>query len=111
MQDLGIVSGVESIGMEMTWSSSLHDKFELALTSYSRLLLVRHADPKLQMKLPIYKITSLGQQILKLGVFKANDSYLNTLGVTIKSQGFDVGIGSYTRSSDTQINFTDMQSL
>ena len=111
MQDLGIVCGVESIGMEMTWSSPLQDKFEFALLSYGRLLLVRHTDAKIQLKLPIYKITSLGQQILKLGVFQANDRYLRALGETIKSQGFDIGIGSCVQISNAQITFSDLQPL
>ena len=111
MQELGIVSGVESIGMEMTWSSSSQDKFEHPLLSYGRVLMVRHADAKHQLKLQIYQITTLGRQILKLGTFQANDNYLRVLGAAIKSQGFDVEIGSYIPISGDQINLINMTPL
>ncbi len=111
LQELGIVSGAEALGLEITWPSLLPDRFQQALVSYGRILLVTHADPAKTLKIQIYQLTGLGRQILRLGTFQANDAYLRALGTTIKEQGFAVQIGNCVPAGENQINFFDMQSL
>lgn len=111
LQELGIVSGVEALGLEITWPSLLPDRFQQALISYGRILLVTDADPTKTLKMQIYQLTGLGRQILRLGTFQANDSYLRELGTTIKGQGFDVHIGNCAPVGDNQVNFFDMELL
>lgn len=111
MQELGIVSGVDALGLEITWSSSAQDRFERALVSYGRVLMVKHNDPTKKLKLQIYQVTNLGRQILRLGNFQANETYLRALGTSIKSQGFDVDMGVCVPVSDNEIKLFNMQSL
>lgn len=111
LQELGIVSGVEALGLEITWPSLLQDRFQQALVSYGRILLVTHSDPARTLKIQIYQLTGLGRQILRLGIFQANDAYLRALGTTIKGQGFDVQIGGCVPASENQLTVFDMRSL
>lgn len=111
MQELGIVSGVGGLGLEITWSSVVQDRFELALVSYGRALMVKHIDPAKALKVPVYQLTALGGQILRLGIFQANDKYLRTLGVSIKAQGFDVEIGGCVPVSENAISLFNMQPI
>lgn len=111
MQELGIVSGVGGLGLEITWASLLQDRFERALVSYGRVLMVKHSDPAKTLKVPVYQLTALGRQILRLGIFQANDTYLRTLGASIKAQGFDVEIGLCVPVSENEINLFNMQPI
>lgn len=111
MQELGIVSGVDALGLEITWSSSAPDRFEHALVSYGRVLMVKHSDPSKKLKLQIYQLTNLGRQILRLGNFQTNEIYLRALGTAIKSQGFEVDMGICVPVSDNEIRLFNMQSL
>jgi len=51
MQELGIISGVESLGIKMTWSTNQPDKFSQALRSNGKVLIVKHDDPKKIIKI------------------------------------------------------------
>lgn len=111
MQELGIVSGVEALGLEITWSSTSTDRFERALVSYGRVLLVKHTDPSRKLKVKVYQVTNLGRQILRLGTFHANDTYLRALATAIKDQGFDVEIGVCVPVSPNEISLFNMQPI
>ena len=111
LQELNIVSGVGSLGLEITWTSLLQDRFQLVLVSYGRVLLVTHADVTRILKIQIYQLTGLGRQILRLGTFRANDAYLHALGAAVKNQGFDVQIGDCVPLGENQILPFNMQPL
>ena len=111
LQELNIVSGVEALGLEISWPSLLQDRFQQVLVSYGRLLLVTHADATRTLKIQIYQLTGLGRQILRLGTFQANDAYLRALGATIKGQGFDVQIGGCVPVGENQFTLFNMQPL
>lgn len=103
MQDLGVLSGVESIGLERTWETNTADKFLKVLRSNGKVLIARHDDPGKVIKLQIYLLTSVGQQILKLGKFEPHLEYLRKIGNVIHDQGFSVTLGDYVQISDTTI--------
>jgi len=112
LQELGIVSGVESVGgLSISWKSLLADRFQQILVSYSRVLMVKHSDVTRTLQIEIYQITSLGRQILSLGAFRADEDYLRALGATIKGQGFDVEIGDCIPCGENQINMFNLQPL
>ncbi len=111
LQELNIVSGVGALGLEITWPSLFQDRFQQALVSYGRILLVTHADATRTIKIQIYQLTGLGRQILRLGTFQANDAYLRSLGAAIKGQGFDVQIGGCVPLGENQVTVFNMQPL
>jgi hypothetical protein len=103
MQQLGVLAGVEAIGLTITWKSADSSSFIRPLTSNGRVLLVKHDDANKEIQLPIYQLTSIGHQILRLGRFEPHDVYLRKLGQAIKSQGFEVVLANYIQVSENQI--------
>ena len=79
MQDLGILSGVEALGLSTQWNSDDPNKFVKALTSNGKVLVVTHDDPRKILSLPVYVLTEIGKQILRLGRFLPNIDYISAL--------------------------------
>lgn len=107
MQHLGIIAGVEALGMIKTWGSQSPDRFTQALISNSKIIIVRADDPSLSFTIPSYMVTPLGEQVLSLGSPSENMQYLREIGSHIKAQGFDVTIAKFIRVSDDQIRYHD----
>ena len=107
MQDLGVVSGVEALGLERTWKTSAPDKFVKALRSNGKVLIAKHDDPTKEIKLKVYLLTSVGQQILRLGNFQPHLDYLRKIGKVICDQGFSVMLGDYVQVSETVLRYSN----
>lgn len=111
MQELGIVSGVESNGIVSTYSSASKDEFILNLKYHDRLLQISHKDSLSKFTLTGYAITTLGNQVFSLGNFERDDSYLEIIGNYIKSQGFSVDIAEIIGISENIVKFTNKKAL
>ena len=111
MQDIGVLSGVEAIGMSMNWKSLDGASFKQVLTSNSMALILSGDDPGATISLPIYKLTSIGQQVLRLGKFGPNIDYLRKVGEHIKSQGVNVVLAKYYDVSPGEIQWFDGHNL
>lgn len=112
MQELGVLAGVDSVGIGMEWPSSVPSKFEKVLTCNGRLLLVTATDASRKLTLrKVCTVTAIGKQVLQLGSFQANESMLQAMGKAIKTQGFEVKIGSYVPISNSQLNAFDLTAL
>lgn len=109
LQEVGIISGVGALGLEITWPSLAQDRFQQVLVSHGWALLVTHSDPARSLKIQVYQVTALGRQILSLGTFKANEAYLRALGETIKGNGFDVQIGSCVPVGEDEVKLFNLQ--
>lgn len=92
LQDLGVLSGIEAIGIQVQYSSTDNSRFVKLLTCHSKGLLIEHEDPSKKLQLQIYSVTSLGKQVMGLGKFIANESYLLEVGRHIKKSSFKVSI-------------------
>ncbi len=100
MQSLGVVSGVESIGITLHYSTTTPDKFVKMLRSNGKVLIVRHDDPKKELHVRAYPLTAIGRQVHRLGKFQPHIEYLQQLGRAILVQGFSVTLADYVRASD-----------
>ena len=105
MQDLGVVSGVESIGLQKTWMTHTPDKYVRALRSNGKVLIAKHDDSKKELKLQVFPLTSVGQQILRLGRFPPHLDYLRKIGKAIGDQGFSVMLGDYVQVSEDTLKY------
>ncbi len=103
MQQLGVVAGVEAVGIEVTWKSLDKAKFVRAFKCNSVVLIATADDPQLTIKLPIYQLTAIGSQVLSLGKFDANVGYLEKVAEHLKGQGVQVELAQYVAVSPTQI--------
>jgi len=111
MQQLGIVAGVEAVGIEVMWKSLDKAKFARALKCNSVVLVATADNPELTIKLPIYQLTAVGSQVLSLGKFEPNVAYLEKVAEHLKGQGVEVELAQYIQISPTQIRYFNGRKL
>lgn len=95
LQEMGVLSGVEAIGLTLSLGSTIPETFQVILPFNNKgLFIVRQAiQPALQLN--VYRVTKLGREILRLGDYKADDDYCKYVGSQIKAKGFTVKYGDY----------------
>lgn len=111
LQELGIVSGVESIGLNHLYPTVQAGKYIRPLTSHSKALIVEHDDEKKVLKLEIYKLTQVGVQILSLGSFVPDLEYLRAVGKGIVTQGFTVNLCDWRVVSEGVGNYSNAERI
>lgn len=111
MQELGVLGGVDALGLQMQWESNEATTFQKVLTSHGRVILVSSADVSKVLTLKICTVTAIGKQVLSLGKFAPNEKMIESLARFIKSQGFDVQIGSYLQINEDQILPINLQPI
>ena len=69
LQDLGMLSGVEALGLSLTFPSASKDRFVKAFLCHGRGLLVEHDDTKKPLSFCAYVVTTL-EAVLKILTFR-----------------------------------------
>ena len=114
LQDLGVVSGlegIEGVGWYREIGSSESEQFTRGLVAYDRVLLVRHEDSTKKLKLNGCFVTSLGQQVLKLGSFKPHEGYLRGVGKAIARKGFKVYLARFQRLDSSTLQAIEPEEI
>ena len=111
LQDLGIISGVEAVGLIYTPKSRCPDRFQCEFISYDRILLVTHEKASRKPGFEVYLLTSLGKQVLKMGSFSPHESYLRSFGGYFRDRGFDVKIAQWIQYDETRGRYYNPQEL
>lgn len=111
LQDMGVVSGVEAVGMQLSFASLMPDCFIQTFTSYGRLILATDANPARTINLPIYAVTKIGREVLKLGWKQTNEANLRAVAERIKAMGFETKIGDYVNTGNDCIMFSNMVAI
>ena len=107
LQDLGILSGVEALGLSKTFSSNAKDRFIKILLCHGKGLLVEHENPDKTFKLGAYVVTNLGKQVIRLGKFMPNEDYLRAIGREIKKSEFKVSLVDYTDIGNGMVRYNN----
>lgn len=109
LQNLGVISGVGGTGIQVTMGTVQPGRFTLALMSHGLVLLIDDSRPDKLVALPIYSVTSIGQEVLRLGTFEPHHEYLTAIGKEIKTMGFEVRLATYTDDEPTKeiLNYRD----
>ena len=102
MQEIGVLSGVEAVGLSITFKTSTNEKFLKALLSNGKILIVEHDDPTKTLQLEVYPLSAVGLQILGLGTFEPDLEYLTLVGKQIVAQGFEVRLCDWRQLSENQ---------
>lgn len=113
LQELGVISGAEALGLSVTLTdtNSNEEKFFKVLICHDKCLLVTHADKKTELTFQIFSVTRLGHQLMSLGEFSANEEYLEALGKKIVSEGFDVSIADIVEVAETYVRWDNARKL
>lgn len=102
MQELGVISGVESIGLTSTHKSAAGEKFVRAFVSHNKALIAEHLDHSKTLEYKVYIVTEVGRQLLGLGSFQADLEYLRLIGKEFVSKGFSVTLADWSVISETE---------
>ena len=102
LQELGVLSGVEALGLTVQHPTVAPDRFLKALISHNRVLVVEDPDATKVLKLEIYRLTDVGRQVLGLGSFEPDLGYLQAVGKGIAAQGFQVQLAHWEQLTETQ---------
>lgn len=99
MEDLGVLSGVEGGGLTLSLASRKTDCFEHPIFYNKKMLLITHEDVTKKVEFLCYKVTKLGREVLRLGVFPLNNEYLEQIGHNAKQKGFEVVLADFEHTS------------
>lgn len=111
MQELGVLSGVEGIGLNTTYKSVVKGKFVRALVSHGKALIVEHDDSSKTLPLEIYMLTEVGRQVLGLGSFEPDLEYMRLIGEEIAKKGFSVQLADWRDISENEGQYFNAQSI
>lgn len=111
MQEIGLLSGVNSIGVMNAYSSQVADKFLRVLRLNNKALRVEHPDSSKKIEYGCNLVTKLGSEILGLGVFEADEGFLRLFGGNLVKKGFEVSIGDWKEVSPTQGRILNQQKI
>ena len=111
MQELGVLAGVDGLGLKISWTSDIPESFQKVLTSLGAVLWVTAKESAKVIKIKAYTVTAIGQQVLRLGTFPPNPKMLESVATAIKAQGFEVQIGSYVQVAENQIQAFNLRAL
>jgi hypothetical protein len=111
LQDLGILSGAEALGLSLTLQSNSKDRFLKVLLCHGRGLLLEHDDATKTLDLGAYVVTTLGRQVIKLGKFIPNEDYLLAVGSKIQKSGFKVSLVDYSDIGNGMIRYSNAHEM
>ena len=114
LQELGVLQGVESIGLGMTYKSSIKGSFQRALLSANnkKMLLIKHLDCAKELKLTnICCLTRIGKEVKQLCDVGVNYEYVQKVGKLIADQGFDVFCADVISIVNGQIHYSVLTKL
>jgi hypothetical protein len=111
LQEMGIVSGVEALGLNVTYKSIVEDKFIRPLVSHGKALIVEHDDPARTLEFEIYMLTVVGRQVLGLGSFAPDVEYLRLVGRDFVNKGFNVKLADWRDVSEAKGEYFNAQQI
>jgi len=111
MQELGLLSGLEAIGLTLTFKSTLPTQFLFGLRSNGKVLVVEHDDPTKVLILDVYPVTTIGKQLLGLGNFQPNLEYLRLVGKEFVKQGFTVNLADWVQLTESEGKYFNAEKI
>ncbi len=93
LQELGLLTGVEGRGLGKKFSAPPGQRIRALICSHGVGIGFEAQEGKSTLVIDAYMVTSLGQQLARLGNFQADLPYLEAVALLIKSKGFNVEIG------------------
>ncbi|RMJ04227.1 hypothetical protein DOQ08_01547 [Marinobacter litoralis] len=99
LQDIGVLSGVEATGLTSSIGSLSEDMFFQAITANNKVMLLENDDPKKQVKMPVYLLTQIGTEVLKLASFDIHPEYLESVAKDFVRQGFTVKLADWVQQT------------
>ncbi len=94
LQAMGIISGVESVGLTRSANLTPNDgKYKHGII-HAGSAIIAVSDTEKIIRIPCLSVTTLGREILKLGKFEGNDDYVRDLVDFLKPHCSEILIGT-----------------
>jgi len=92
MQNLGLISGVESIGLYNEIPSAIENKSMNGQPYGKKVVFWENEEPNKAIKIPAFVLSELGVQVFDLGVYNPDYNYLRQVALTIKKENPDFNV-------------------
>lgn len=102
LQDIGILSGVEALGLSRTFNSVKPDSYFSALVANNKVMLLEHEDPSKKADAEIYILTKIGIEVLRLASFEVNLEYFESVAKDFVTKGLNVKIADWLQITPEQ---------
>ena len=99
LQELGVLSGVESIGLTSEFTSRDQDKYVQYLFAHDKVVILEGDDPGYVVELSVYLVTSIGKEILKLAAFSVDADYLESVAKGLVCEKISVKIADWVQET------------
>jgi hypothetical protein len=103
LQELGLLYGVDSLGLAMTYNSDIQGSFQKVLISNKKALILTHKDDSKKITLKMHGISTLGSEVLSLGSFNSNKEYLISIGKRFAKEGFEVSLADCKKINEEEV--------
>jgi hypothetical protein len=99
LQDIGVLSGVEAVGLNTTYNSIGSGKYFRPLVASNKIMLVEHDDQNKTVKAEVYLLTQVGIEVLKLASFQVDNEYLHSVAEDYVRKGFKVKLADWVQQT------------
>lgn len=99
LQDIGLLSGVEALGMTSIFTSNYSDRYGQLFVFGNRAMIIEADDVKKKLSLPAYSVSKMGRQVLSLANVPHNVAYMEAVAKSIIGQGFRVSMADWEWAS------------
>lgn len=94
-EEWGLIQGYHLGHFSHHFESADKESYKAVIRCQNKAILVQHVDPEKELRLPVYRITLLGQMVFSLGTGEADTGYLFAISNQIKKFGFTVNLGDW----------------
>lgn len=109
LQELGIVLGVESTSISIRYLSASPYEFVKPFTLHGKIAEVKHPDINTNLDIEMIKLTTIGQQIVKIGHHLPNLDYFTSFCKKLVSKGYNIRIGECKYDQNDQLLVKNME--
>ncbi|MEH8171898.1 DUF2806 domain-containing protein [Aeromonas veronii] len=99
LQDIGILSGVEALGLTTTYKTQDQNKYFKGLIASNKIIILEHEDKNKTVEAEVYLLTRVGAEVLRLASFGVHTDYLDSVAkdcndpaVPAQLSGFGIGL-------------------
>jgi hypothetical protein len=99
LQDIGILSGVEALGLTTTYKTIDQNKYFKGLVASNKIILIEHEDKNKTVEAEVYLLTRVGAEVLRLASFGVNTDYLDSVAKDYAKKGFNVKTADFIQQT------------
>lgn len=100
LQDIGILSGVEDLGLTTTYKTQDQNKYFKGLIASNKIILIEHEDKNKTVEANVYLLTRVGAEILRLASFGVHADYLDSVAKDYAKKGFNVKTADFVQQTE-----------